>query len=102
MRGGAEVSTGETTEREVPEGYRLEWRAESDWKVGGEGHNCWMKGCPKSAEAALLRSHRRGGIVRGNKRFQWFFYCPDHLYGRKIEDGVVKVQILVAEAGDGN
>jgi hypothetical protein len=86
------------TEREIPEGYRLEWVPEGDdWKVGGEGHTCRMKGCRKPAAAALLRRHERGGVVSAGERFQWFFYCEDHLYGRKIEDGVVKHKRLVED-----
>jgi len=75
---------------EAPEGYHWEWVADANWKVGGEGRKCRMLRCPKNAVAALMR-RRRSALIS----FNWWHYCADHLYGRKIEDGVVKSRQLV-------
>lgn len=74
---------------EVPEGYRYEWVADDSWCLLSEPENrrCRMKGCKNQAVAALRRKHGKG--------VQWWAYCGLHLYGRKIEDGVVKCRRLV-------
>ncbi len=33
-------------------------------------------------------------LRRGTSRAQWWAYCPDHMYGRWIEDGQVMNWIL--------
>jgi hypothetical protein len=82
---------------EAPAGYHREWVADEGWKIGGDGRTCRRTGCGKLAVAALKRSHRYG--ILG---FQWWYYCESHLYGRKIEDGVVKVERLAENvAGKG-
>lgn len=83
---------------EAPRGYHWEWCVDDAWKIGGEGRKCRMKGCPNSAVAALKRA-RRTGATWG---FSWWHYCALHLYGRKIEDGVVKFRRLVENAGTGS
>lgn len=75
---------------EAPNGYHREWCVDEGWRIGGDGRQCRMKGCQNLAVAALKRRHRRG--PRG---FQWWYYCELHMYGRKIEDGVVKSNRLV-------
>jgi len=78
---------------EVPEGYHRAWVIETDrWRVGGDGHNCRRPRCENPAAAALRRPDRR--VKLG---FQWWYYCESHLYGRKIEDGILKVEILVKD-----
>lgn len=42
---------------------------------------CRMKGCLNHAVAALRRSNG------------WWNYCPEHLYGRRINNGVVEIQV---------
>jgi hypothetical protein len=78
--------------REIPEGYRLEWVLAPNWKIGGEGRKCRMLRCPNAAVAAMQRKRQTkfAGLV-----LNWWHYCEDHLYGRKIEDGVVKEERLV-------
>jgi hypothetical protein len=71
-------------------GYHREWCVDDGWKIGGEGRRCRARGCRELAAAALKRRDRRG-----RDGFVWWFYCALHLYGRKIEDGVVKVARLV-------
>lgn len=74
---------------EAPEGYHWEWVADENWKVGG-GYKCRMLRCPNRAVAAFRRNNRHA--IQG---WSWWHYCADHLYGRKIEGGVVKVRRLV-------
>ncbi len=75
-----------------PDGYRYEWRADGEWRVGGDGRTCSMRRCHTLAVAQLRRKHRR--FVDG---FSWWSYCADHLYGRKIEEGIVKEKFLVKD-----
>lgn len=77
---------------EAPNGYRREWCVDDGWKLVSDGHFCRMKGCQNVAVAALKRTHR--GAPEG---FRWWYYCALHLYGRKIEDGLVKSQRLIPE-----
>lgn len=80
------------SESEHP-GYRREWVADEDWKVGGGGRVCRMKGCYNDAVAMLKR--RQINALEG---FVWWPYCREHLYGRRIVDGVVMVGRLVPDA----
>ena len=84
---------------DVPEGYRREWVAEPEthWRVGADGRRCSMYLCHNEAVAQLARQRNRRGLVL----VAWYSYCPSHLYGRKIEDGVVKFQRLVKIGEEG-
>lgn len=79
------------SDREIPDGYILQWVADDGWKFGGDGHTCRMKGCRRPAIAALQRKRN----TKHGSCMNWWYYCDSHLYGRKIEDGVVKFQRLV-------
>jgi hypothetical protein len=79
------------TEREVPDGHYLEWIPDNEWKLADLDRTCQMKGCHTRAVAALARRHRSKNFPNGK---QWWYYCESHLYGRKIEDGVVKMEVL--------
>lgn len=83
------------TEYVAPEGYRYEWRIAADWRMGGSGRGCRMLRCPNQAVAALCRKRKGTKLAPNLPSFQWWTYCADHLYGRKIEDGAVKERILV-------
>jgi hypothetical protein len=77
---------------EIPEGYEAVAVEEGpDWRITGElerlcsyvsssGQRC--SGWPVAA------------LQRGTARKQWWTYCPDHTYGRWIEDGKVMHWIL--------
>ena len=75
-----------------PDGYHLEWVADDGWKLGGDGRICRRKNCGRLAVAALRRRNRRS-----KEGWNWWHYCELHLYGRKIEGGVVKVGRLVKD-----
>lgn len=79
-------------ENEAPEGYRYEWVDDDDWKILSEqdSRKCSMRRCTATAIAMLRRKHKR--FASG---FAWWAYCGQHLYGRKIENGVVKYRRLV-------
>lgn len=87
----------------VPEGFREEWVPSSGWKlvdeVEGDRYRCrWGGGggsraCGRPSVAALNRGrHTWMGRVD-----QWWHYCAEHLYGRRIENGVVLHRRLVED-----
>lgn len=88
--------TDETREREVPDGFRLEWVEEGDdWAISElpDSKRCkftvaFRTYCNEPSAAALRR---------GRQRPQWWHYCANHLYGRRINEGRVEVQVLVAD-----
>jgi hypothetical protein len=85
-----------------PLGYREEWVPEDpEWfrplQPGeGEGHPCRGKNprrCPNEPVAVMFRRvYRRGRTTQA----RWF-YCADHLFGRRIEDGQLLARRLVPE-----
>jgi len=83
--------------RQVPEGFRLVAVPDTAWRLV-TGKRCRMRGgskpaCAQPSVAELDRSAWR----RGEHRSNWWAYCPDHLYGRFIEDGRVMCWILKAD-----
>jgi hypothetical protein len=76
---------------EVPEGHEVVAIVDADWDVDTEGRSCrrafgrGTKACGKPA-AAVLR--------RGEQGQPWA-YCPDHMYGRWVEEGFVMCWILI-------
>jgi hypothetical protein len=80
----------------APEGYRYEWIADNDWELLPEHDNrkCAMRGCMAMAVALLRRKHKR--FASG---YAWWAYCGEHLYGRKVEDGVVKFRRMIPVTG---
>lgn len=82
-----------------PAGCHWEWKPEAeDWRID-EGRPCRRMMadhviCRQPSVAALNRSAWKGGS-------NWWAYCADHLYGRKIEDGVVLHRVAVpSESGE--
>lgn len=80
----------------VPDGYELVWeRPSANWEAlidiepmgcrytVGPGHVT----CREPSVARLNRGAR-------GARPQWWHYCADHLYGKRIRDGVVEHQVL--------
>ena len=77
------------TDYDPPLGYHYEWREDTDWQVRGDDRRCRRRGCFARAVARLFRV--------GKLRSGWWYYCPNHLYGRIVENGVVKERILVRD-----
>lgn len=84
----------------IPEGFREEWVPDKDWTTDPgvvNGKLCRFmaqkKVCRRSAVAAL----NRGRWTDGRRVPGWWCYCddPEHLYGRRIVDGVVLWRRLV-------
>lgn len=81
-----------------PEGWRVEWQ-EADPKRERLAmpdeilhRKCRRPGCQWPVAWALLRRHGQG--------YAWWFYCADHNYGRRIEDGRLLYRRLVPERSD--
>ena len=81
---------------QAPDGYHWEWLPDGEWLVGGGGRTCSMLRCHNPAVAQLARPRHRGELIL----VAWFAYCSSHLYGRKIEDGVVKFRRLVKDEAE--
>lgn len=66
-----------------------EW--DPDWELLGPEveRRCRFKGCGERAVARMNRGLTRNGYLRE----LWWHYCPDHLYGRRISDGVLEVRV---------
>lgn len=76
---------------ETPEGYRWEAVEEGpEWRVvhlRWKWPLCRTKGCRDGAAAELNRGRRS---PQGQGRVDsWWAYCPEHMYGRWVEDGRV-------------
>ena len=85
--------------REVPAGYHLEAVPETSIGSGGT----WQIDSTRRCRYAAPRSCGKpsvASLLRGTKKPVWYGYCPDHMYGRFIQDGQVMCWILKAD-GDG-
>lgn len=77
---------------DVREGYHVEWReSDASWRVADRAETylfkCRRRGCSHPVVAVLNRIHGKGT--------QRWFYCADHLYGRRINSGRVESPRLV-------
>ena len=68
----------------------LEWVADPGWSTAVDlidGKRCRQKACGRPAVAALNRGYQtyRGRLPR------WWAYCEEHLYGRRLVDGVILI-----------
>jgi len=91
-------SDTEDRERDVPDGFQLEWVDESTlrgslpWELvaPADSKPCrWSHGGVRCAEPSVAR------LDRGEKGPQWWHYCASHLFGRRINEGRIECQILV-------
>jgi hypothetical protein len=77
---------------EAPEGWHFEVVIDKDWRLVETDKKCRMmtryKSCKQPAVAELNRSHHQ-------YQQRWWAYCPDHLYGRWVENGHVMMWRLV-------
>lgn len=69
-----------------------EWVPDPRWKVTLAGGECSFPRCEGEAVAVFLRRYA-GGLRR-------YRYCADHLYGRRIIDGVVCCSRRVRAEGE--
>ncbi|MGH9505267.1 MAG: hypothetical protein ACRD20_20630 [Terriglobales bacterium] len=81
---------------ETPEGSHWEWIADDSWMLDESGDKCSMPRCNNTAVAGFFRKRER----RSGRVLAWYRYCVNHLYGRKIEEGIVKFQRLVKNMED--
>lgn len=75
-----------------------QWVPDRDWRVLPDWETRWKcrgaRGCPNRPVASLWRKYahsRTSGL--------WWNYCGDHLYGRRIRDGVVEHEVFVNDSG---
>lgn len=80
----------------VPDGYELAWeRPTASWEVliDIEPMGCRYTTGPGRATCRKPSVARLNRGARG-ARPQWWHYCGDHLFGRRIRDGVLEHQVL--------
>ena len=76
---------------ETNEGYHYEWKPDPQWTFGTQYDKCRQPRCPNPPVAELGRySYTR------RKTFQ-YAYCAAHLYGRRINNGVIEHRIVVRD-----
>lgn len=81
----------------APDGYHFAVRVDPDWRLVSEpGRVCrGTKDCPMPTVAAFARTHR---TVTNRHGHRWWHYCPEHMYGRWIEnDQIVWWQLVKDE-----
>jgi hypothetical protein len=82
---------------ETPGGHEVVAIIDPEWEVDAAGRPCrraFGRGTPACGKpsAAVL--------PRGERRVLWG-YCPEHMYGRWVEEGFVMHWILAKVGGDG-
>lgn len=83
-----------------PEGYEAAAVPDLEWRMVTAPKRCRRQPVPRGkacGEQAVAETNR-GGRMRANRRGatldSWWAYCPEHLYGKWIEDGKVMHWIL--------
>jgi hypothetical protein len=99
----AAIRQREHDERQVPGGYELVAVPNLEWRpVSGKGCRrqvAGRKACRQPAVAELARRYRFSGHRPDDR--MWWAYCPEHMYGNWIEDGMVMHWILREKQADG-
>ena len=67
------------------------WVEDRSWHLGGDGRTCRMIHCPNEAVAWVYR--RRNNYVYGGWSQTRWYYCANHLYGRRIVDDQIELQV---------
>ena len=65
------------------------WVPDRDWRVPSQYTRCRTSNtypCWNSPVADLQRTDWK-------KRPRWYAYCEQHMYGRRLRDGVVEVRV---------
>ena len=73
------------------------WVADPAWIFGGDGKLC--RDMTRVRDQAgwgnrYCRAPAVAAFRRGQWRIQWWYYCEEHLHGRRIRNGVVQWHIL--------
>lgn len=75
---------------DAPDGFHFEWRPDDDWFVGTRSSGrCRFAVGRRACGAPAVASLRRG-----TTHTQWWDYCGEHLYGRRLVDGVVMQWVM--------
>ncbi len=61
------------------------WVEDRAWRVPSWYSKCRQRSCPNPPMADLVRAQRFS--------FRRWAYCTDHLYGRRLENGRVLVEV---------
>lgn len=82
-----------------PAGCVWAWVPDEGWRIEQPGKLCRRMGtgheiCKRPAVASMNRGHFRRSTGR---RDAWWPYCEGHLYGRRIENGVVLRRVAVSK-----
>lgn len=94
MRGT--VAPDEPAERTIPQGYHLEWRPDPAWRsVSGRVLCRRLGGLNPANHRVACQNEAIAEFQRGSRG--WWAYCADHLYGRRIRNGVVEHRVLVED-----
>jgi hypothetical protein len=80
---------------EIPEGHEVVAVIDPDWEVTDDGWTCSFTSPKKVCDATAVAI-----LWRGTKRRQRWRYCPEHMYGRWVEDGKVMHWILTKIGSD--
>lgn len=81
---------------------RKEWVEAPGWRLATDAEastrRCrWSVADPcRHRVAAALN---RGRSTRAGRVDQWWFYCEEHMFGRRIGDGRVEEQVFVEAVG---
>jgi hypothetical protein len=86
---------------DIPGGFHLEAGPDKEWRLVSGEKTCRRRegkhsSCPRKAVAEFNR-RRRGAVYPYGPRDNWWAYCPEHMYGRWIEDGQVMHWRLAAD-----
>lgn len=64
------------------------------WRVGGGGRLCRGSNGPVDGRASYCREPAVAQLKRGDpKGNNWWGYCGNHLFGRRIRNGVVESRV---------
>jgi hypothetical protein len=58
---------------------------DADWRLVDGDKKCRQLRCHNRAVAELNRARGSG--------FRWWAYCPEHMYGRVVVNGVVMIEV---------
>lgn len=66
------------------------WVPDTTFIVDNSGEKCRDRKCAKKPVARFRR-----GVV-GRQGSGWWWCCEDHLYGRRLNNGVVEIQVAAS------